>query len=242
MNATYFAFEIKRIVRNPRFTSFAIAMPVAMYLLFAGIYGAEEVAPGVTSGELTMVNMAAYGAMSASLFAGTRIAAERDAGWQRQLRLTPLSGSGYLAVKAVSSVLVGLPVILLICGIAAAQGTTLSALQWTHIVLGLWLACLPFAALGILLGLFTTGSSVQAITGGIMMPLGMLGGLWVPLRILPHWMVYVAKAMPTYWMGEVGRSAVMKSSGTGIAAFVLVAWLLVVSFAAVRRFQAGTAR
>ena len=38
-----------------------------------------------------MVGLAAFGAMNAVLAFGARIAAEREVGWNRQLRLTPLS-------------------------------------------------------------------------------------------------------------------------------------------------------
>ena len=35
------------------------------------------------------------------------------------------------------------------------------------------------------------------MTGALMMPLGMLGGLWIPLEFLPGWMTTLAHFVPT---------------------------------------------
>ena len=96
VNTTYLSLEIKRIVRSPQFTIFTIGMPMAMYLLFGSIFGDTVLDNGLHSSTQTMITMAAYGASGGALFTGTRVAQERTDGWQRQLRLTPMRGPGYL--------------------------------------------------------------------------------------------------------------------------------------------------
>ena len=49
-----------------------------------------------------MVGLAAFGAMNAMLSSGARIAGERAAGWNRQLRITPLPVSDYFRAKVVT--------------------------------------------------------------------------------------------------------------------------------------------
>ncbi len=51
-----------------------------------------------------MVGLASFGTMSAMLSCGARIAAERAVGWNRQLRITPLSPRAYFRVKVLTGV------------------------------------------------------------------------------------------------------------------------------------------
>ncbi len=204
MNTTYLSLEIKRIVRSPQFTIFTIGMPVAMYLLFGAIFG--KLGPGQRPAlELADDDrLAAYGASGGALFTGTRVAQERTDGWQRQLRLTRHAwlrlprrqgalGDGRGTAGARGDV-----------PRRAATGDTMTAAQWGLVLVSLWLAALPFAVLGLAIGLFGKGDTVGAVTGALMMPLGMLGGLWIPLEVLPDWMSTVAHFFPTYWLRPRG--------------------------------------
>ncbi|HEY3894640.1 MAG TPA: ABC transporter permease [Pseudonocardiaceae bacterium] len=116
MNPAYLALEVKRVVRGARFMIFTVVFPVVIYLIDTNLFGGngETYPDGVAIAPSLMVRMAAFGAMSAALFTGARVALERSSGWQRQLRLTPMSGSSYLLSKAVVSMLVALPTILLV--------------------------------------------------------------------------------------------------------------------------------
>ena len=52
-----------------------------------------------------MVGLAAFGTMNAMLSAGARIAGERAVGWNRQLRITPLSTRTYFRAKVLTGYL-----------------------------------------------------------------------------------------------------------------------------------------
>jgi ABC-2 type transport system permease protein len=88
MSFGYLLLEVRRTMRNTRFLIFSLVFPIMLFLLYVGISanGNKEIIG------ILMVNMTAFGALSAALFAGARVAVERSLGWQRQLRLTPLSG------------------------------------------------------------------------------------------------------------------------------------------------------
>jgi len=242
MNTTYLKLEIRRIVRSPQFTIFTVGMPAAMFLLFGTIFGKLAGPDGLSSLTRTMISMAAYGASSGALFTGTRVAQERTDGWQRQLRLTPMRGPGYLAVKVASAMAIALPVVLLIFATGLAMGVRMPAAQWGSALITLWLGVLPFAVLGLAIGLFGKGDTVGAVTGALMMPMGMLGGLWIPLWVLPDWMAALAHAMPTYWLGRIGLDPLTHTSGTWVAALVLGGWLAVSALIVMRRFRLATAR
>ena len=152
-----------------------------------------------------MIKLAAYGASGGALFTGTRVAQERTDGWQRQLRLTPMRGPGYLVVKVISAMAVALPVLVVVFLAGLAMGIHMSAAQWGLVLVSLWLGVLPFAVLGLAIGLFGKGDTVGAVTGALMMPLGMLGGLWIPLYVLPEWMAHPRALLPDV-LARPGRS------------------------------------
>ena len=97
----YLALEMRRALRDVRYLVIAVAMPVGLYLLFAGLFGARgQRAQGLPQPAELMVAMIAYGAMWAVFSAtGPRIAHERAIGWTRQLRVTPLSPASALSAS-----------------------------------------------------------------------------------------------------------------------------------------------
>src|SRR5262249_29796696 len=92
MRTAYLGLEAKRALRNPRFLMFTSVFPVVIYVIDVSAFGKGNV-PGrndVPYTALLMVSLAAFGAFMAAMNTGARTAVERSAGWQRQLRLTPL--------------------------------------------------------------------------------------------------------------------------------------------------------
>ncbi|HZC26512.1 MAG TPA: ABC transporter permease, partial [Actinopolymorphaceae bacterium] len=150
MTLRYLALEARRAYRNKRFLIFTVAMPLVLFLVYVKLYGDTSKVNGVSTAAYLMVSMAAFGAMSAALSAGTRIAVERQTGWNRQLRLTPLRPASYLVAKAALAMLVALPAIILVYGAGRLiEHVDLSPAQWLGSAVGVWLALLPFAVLGL---------------------------------------------------------------------------------------------
>lgn len=130
MNATYLVTEIRRNFRAPRFLIFVVAFPVLMFLLQANVFTKSSDPDHVQIAAVIMINMMTFGAFAAATNSGARLALERAAGWQRQLRLTPLTGTGYLAYKGISGLLVGLPALILVPVLAVAvEGVHLDAVE-----------------------------------------------------------------------------------------------------------------
>ena len=236
---SFTVFELRRVLRTASFLIWTLAFPVVFYLVSydnptnnAG----NTRSWGVTWPVYFMVSMCAWAAISAALNAGgARLAAERASGWTRQLRLTPLPSWAYAAGKTligVSLALAAAAVLALVAGGAARPD--LPAAVWAELIAALWLGSLPFAALGILLGLVTSSSSAQAVLIAAMLVLNVLGGLLVPLKAFPGWMHAVAHALPTYHLGDLGWNIVARRAfdpvdvlvlaGYGAAFAALVAW------------------
>jgi ABC-2 type transport system permease protein len=237
----YLAVEVRRVLRNTRFLIFSVAFPVLLFLLYVGIFANGDTA---VVGVL-MVNMTAFGALSAALFAGGRVAVERAAGWQRQLRLTPLSGAGYLAAKGITGMLLALPAVVLVPLIGAfVEGVSLDAAGWVRVTAGVWLAVIPYVLIGLLIGQLGTPDTIQPIMSITMMVSSLLGGIFIPVDTMPAWLLDVARVLPSYWLGQVGRGAVTTdlSVDLGKVVLVLAVWTVAAGIGVVRRYRRDSAR
>jgi ABC-2 type transport system permease protein len=244
MKTTYLGLEVRRALRNPRFLMFTMVFPVVIFLIDVGAFGKGNV-PGTAAGYASylMVSMAAWGAFMAAMNTGARTAVERAAGWQRQLRLTPLRPTSYLIAKGTVGTVVALPPILLVALVGvAAEGVRLSAGGWVQVILGVWVATIPFAVLGLLVGQLATSETMQVFTTGLMIVLGFLGGVLIPVTVFPHWMAAVAKVLPSYWLADIGHGALVGNTDIGTAIVWLAGWTVVLAIAVIRRYQRDSAR
>lgn len=230
MSVRYSLLSALSTFRNSRFLVFTAILPVVMYLLFNGLYGDQDAGDGssLTASSYLMVSMACYGAIGAALNSGARIALERQTGWNRQLRLSALPGSGYLVGKAVVSLLVALPPIVLVFLLGAVVGNvSLSPGRWLLTGLAVWICTIPFALLGLAIGSLVKPDTTQPVTMLLYIALSILGGLWVPVEQFSAFLQQVATFVPTYWIAHIGRDVV----GGGSVAFqgiaVLVGWTVV---------------
>jgi ABC-2 type transport system permease protein len=244
VNTRFLMLELLRAVRNGRYLIFTVVLPTVMMLLFVNLYGGQGQTfpnglPVVTS---LMMNMALFGVMSGPLATGARIAVERGSGWQRQLRLTPLSSTGYVLTKGALGMLVALPAVLLVSLVGAVvEGVRLEPGQWVAVLLTLWLAAVPFVLIGIVIGLLASPDGMQAITAASSMLFGLLGGIWIPADVAPGWLRTVMEVLPTYWVKQLAQAPLVPGTEVGRALLVVGAWVVVLGFVAARRFRAGRA-
>jgi ABC-2 type transport system permease protein len=241
MSFGYLILELRRATRNARFLIFTIAFPVLMFLLYVGIFSDGD--KSVTG--VLMVNMTAFGALSGALFAGGRVALERSVGWQRQLRLTPLSGPAYLTAKGITGMMLAVPAVVLVPLVGAVvEGVSLDAGGWLRVVLGTWLAVVPFALIGLLAGQIATPETMQPVMTIVMLVMSMLGGIFIPIDTMPGWMLDIAHVLPSYWLGQIARGAVTTdmASSLGQTVLVLAAWSVVLAVAVTRRYRRDSAR
>ncbi|HEV7655256.1 MAG TPA: ABC transporter permease [Mycobacteriales bacterium] len=242
MNTVYLRTEVRRTLRAPRYFVFVIGMPVGLFLLFASLYGTGT-QDGISGKAWLMASMSVFGAMGAAVSIGGRIAGERQTGWTRQLRLSPMPGWAYVASKAVTALLVAIPALALVYGVGAlTEGVRLPARMWAEAAGWSLLALAPFVALGIWLGHRLTIDVLGPLSGALFTVLGILGGIWFPIDQLPSALQSFARALPSYWLAQAGREPLAGSwiGWHGVA--ILAVWTAVFALLAARAYRRDTAR
>ncbi|MBC2868204.1 ABC transporter permease [Streptomyces mexicanus] len=202
--------ELARALRNRKFLFFSVLYPSILFLIIAGQSdGTARIdGTGLTLPTYMMVSMASFGALTAVLMGNSeRIAKERESGWVRQLRLTPLPGHGYVLAKTASAAVVSLPSIVVVFVVAAAvKQVRLDAWQWCALTGAIWAGSLVFAALGVAIGYLATGDAVRPITMIVYFGLSLLGGLWMPATTFPRWLQNIADWLPTHAYAALGQA------------------------------------
>ena len=241
-HAAYIRFELLRTVRNRRFFILALGFPVALYFLIAAPNRGEDNfgGSGLSAPLYYMVGLAAFGAMNAMLSVGSLIATERTAGWNRQLRLTPLSSRDYFRAKILTGYMTALTALILLYIAGTALGVRLDAHDWLAMTGLILVGLIPFGALAILFGHLLTSDAIGPAMGGLVAVLAVLGGVWFPLT--SGVLYYIGQALPSYWLVQASHVAV-GGGGWGMKGWLIVAgWSVLLGVLAVRAYRRDTAR
>ena len=224
MNLVYLKYELLRTVRNRRFFFFSLAFPLILYFLIAGPNRNESNIgdSGLSAPLYFMVSLAAFGTMNAMLGSGARIAGERSAGWNRQLRITPLPVRTYFRTKVLTGYfMVGLSLVTLYAA-GASLGVGMSGHDWAEMTAFILVGLVPFAALGICLGHFVTPDSIGPVVGGATALFALLGGTWFP--ITGGVMQKIGETLPSYWLVQAGHVGLGGKPWSAVGWAVVAAW------------------
>jgi ABC-2 type transport system permease protein len=240
-HTTYLRYELVRTFRNRRFLFFSLGFPLLMFLLIAGANESRRL-DGIPFPLYYMTGMVSWGAMIAIISSGTRISAERQIGWARQLRITPLSTRTYFRSKVVGGYVMALLTIAVLYVAGSMLSVHLAAKQWALMTLLLLVGLVPFAVLGIMLGHLLKPDSLGPAVGGVTSLFALLGGAWGPLSTSTAF-VDIVKCIPSYWLVQSGKVALGGPGWPPLQAWVvLAAWTAALAWLAVVAFRRDTAR
>ena len=130
----YLHYEMLRTFRNGRFMLFSLAFPLIL-LLAIGASNRHATLGGIPLPLYFMTGMASWGAMVAIISSGARISAERQVGWTRQLRITPLRTSAYFRAKVLCGYAMVLLTLVVLYLAGSSLGVRLDARQWATMAL-----------------------------------------------------------------------------------------------------------
>lgn len=227
--------EILKSVRAPEFLLPTLVMPVAFYTLFA------VVLPGANQQAAYMLaTFGVFAVMGPAIFGfGVAVATEREKGWLDLKRAAPSPVGSYIGAKLFATLIFGGVSLALLYSIAGfVAGVELPRMTWFALLGGHLIAAIPFTLIGMTLGFLMNSNGAIAVSNIVFLALSALGGLWIPIFIFPDIMQSIAKALPSYHLGELalgfsgapGDHDIVAALSTiammtlGLAALTLFAW------------------
>ncbi|HTZ44713.1 MAG TPA: ABC transporter permease [Jatrophihabitans sp.] len=240
-NATYYRTEIQRIFRNRQNFLFSLLLPFVLYLFIAGNNRTARI------GELSlptyfMAGMIAFGGMGAVMGGGARIALEREQGWTRQLRISPLTSRTYFSGKLLGCYLTAACTIGLMYAGGVALGVRMPVGRWIEMTALILLSLVPFAALGIMLGHLVKADAMGPAMGGGMSLLSIFGGAFGEIGGPGSWVHGISEFVPSYWTVQAGHVAVGGDAWGARGWLTTAAWSALTIYGAVWAYRRDTGR
>ena len=247
MNPTFTLLEMRRITRNWSGMFFTAVLPAFFYVIFGSTVESKDQSIGNGNVAMyVMISMAAYGAVTATTSVGGTAALERQQGWGRQLGLTPLPDSSYVAMKALIAMTVAALPILLTFTLGALTGARGSTRAWALSALLCLVGSAVFAVYGLLVGTALRSEAAVGAASGSLVIFAFLGNLFIPLS---GPMLTIAKFTPLYGYSGLARYPLSEgylADGTQDPLWLLVAnvvvWLAVFGSLAVFFVRRGRER
>jgi ABC-2 type transport system permease protein len=237
----YTRYELLRVFRNARFFIFSLGFPLVLYYVIAG--GNKNVSnlngSGISAPLYFMVGLASFGTMNAILAAGARISPERAVGWNRQLRITPLSVRAYFRAKVVTGYVMALITLVLLYAAGMSLGVSLPAGKWLEMTALILVGLLPFVAMGIFFGHVLAPDSIGPVMGGTTAFLSLLGGVWFPVSGTLH---TIAQVLPSFWLVQASHVSLGGQAWGAKGWLIVAAWTAAMSLLAARAYARDTQR
>lgn len=238
----YLRYELTRILRSRRFFFLALGFPIALFYLIAGPnrHTQNFSSTGLSLRLYYMVGLATFGTMNAMLSSGARIAAERAVGWNRQLRITPLSTRAYFRAKVLTGYLMACLSLATLYIAGATLGVSLPAKNWVEMTVFILIGLVPFAAVGILMGHLLTQDAVGPALGGSTALFAFLGGVWFPITggVLKD----IAEILPSYWLVQAAHIGTGGHTWSRTGWIVIIVWTVVAARLARIAYRRDTKR
>jgi ABC-2 type transport system permease protein len=199
-------FELRRMLRTPAFAVPFLVLPVGIYLLFGVVVSADAIAKNPAIATYLFSGFSVMAVAGPALFGiGVSLALERDAGLMKLKRAMPVPPGSYILAKMLMSVVfAALAVGALILTALLAGKLTVSGTQLAMMAGVLVLGSLPFCAIGLFVGVHSSGPGAPAFVNLIYLPMLWLSGLFVPLpKFLQPWSVI----WPAFHLNQMALAA-----------------------------------
>lgn len=246
INLTVLGLELRKLVRNRRTLIFALLVPVVLTLSVATNPKFASLMDGHGNvSAFLMVSMALYGAALSTTAGGAMVSIERALGWSRQLRLTPLSPVGYIVIKMITAMVLGLSSVIavFVAGKLTGDPHMHAGYGYLWFVSGLcvWVGSLVFAAFGLFIGYLLPSENVMQFLGLAVAALAFAGGLFSNVSAGSTF-EEIAKFTPMYGLNQIVHFPQLGGAFDVMWAVNAVAWLVIFAGGAVWRFRLDTKR
>ena len=196
-----FRYDQKTFWRNPASVFFTVALPLIFLLIFATIFGNDELE------ELNNLKTTTYyipAILTLGVIAATmqslafQITADRDNGILKRGRGTPMPSWVFFSGRIGNSLVVSFLMLIIVPGI----GRLLYGVEipWDHlpaVIITLAIGAASFCCLGIAFtALIPNEDAAAAITNAVLLPLYFLSGIFIPETEIPDGVLHVSDAFP----------------------------------------------
>jgi ABC-2 type transport system permease protein len=189
----HFLLTLRLNFRSKQAIVYGYLVPVLFLIAFASVFRTDSPLLLPRMGQILTISILG----GACFGLPTALVAERERGVWRRYRLLPVP-TGSLVVSTLAARLV-------IVASAAALQLVLARLAYhtpfpdhpLHVLLAFLMVCLSFLGLGLLVAALAEDvPAVQALGQCLFLPMIMIGGVAVPLSVLPSWAQVVSGFMP----------------------------------------------
>lgn len=248
--ATQGRYAVLTATRSPRALMFGIVLPIFLLVLFNEIFatGSNRIThvdgKSIDTKAYYTAGLAAYAIMSQTFTSlAVTVTTQRESGQLKRLRGTPMPAWTFIVAWVLRSVVfvVAMVIVVFLIGVLAF-GVHLHPAE----VLGLAVYVAAGTAALATLGLAATivcstaeSASAGAPFAAIIISFG--SGVFIPLALLPGWLVTVGKVFPLEHLAAgIQHGLVIGATGTGITAAdlgILLAWAAFGLLVAAWRFR-----
>ena len=224
-------YEFLKLIRTKTFSLSVIGFPVMFYVLF-GLSNRGNSIDSMDAAKYMLAGYCCFGMIGAALFGiGVGMASERAQGWLELKRSSPMPASAYLVAKCVTAQAFG---VIIVCVLSAIGvwfgGVQLRPMEFAMMLAMALVGTVPFAAMGLLIGLLVPANAASGIVNLIYLPMSFMSGLWIPLKYLPRFLRPVAPSLPAFHLSQLmltvfgyqRRDSSTLAHWVGLAAFTLL--------------------
>jgi ABC-2 type transport system permease protein len=234
--------ELKQFFRQKEQVIFTFTFPSVIMILLGAIYTGTYEGTGVTAGQVFAASMAGSAIIATSFVnLGVGVAQDREDRTLKRLRGAPMPASAYFIGKIVLVTVASFAEVILMVGIGMLlYGVELpsDAGRWLTFVWVFLLGTITCSLLGIAVS--SIAQSAQSAAAVVNLPyvaLQFLSGVYIPVNVLPDWMINIGSLFPIKWVAQGFRSVFlpdsmmsMEAAGSwehGMTALVLGAWCVI---------------
>ena len=237
-------YSLVGFLRNPRAFVFTIIMPLFLLVIMSTIFrhlttftGGQGAAvyytPAMVGYQITWTGFATL---------GVTVVADREAGLLKRFRGTPMPSWVYLAAEMVRTLVV---VVCTVAGLVLVGGlfygvhVSLDALAGLVVYTLVGTGAMSSVGLAVTRACPTTDAA-SALGPFVVVILAFISGVFVPLSLMPTWMVDLGKVFPLEHLAAGLRAAFSRPGSTGITILdlgALALWGIGAMLVSVRTFR-----
>jgi ABC-2 type transport system permease protein len=200
--------EFLHLIRTPGMVIPFLLLPAPLYYFF-GVVLAGSSSQAKTNPELAnylLSGWCVYAAMGPAIFGvGCPLAVEREAGLLKLKRALPAPVGSYLLAKMLMAMAFAALAIAVVFAVAIAAGKiTLGGGELVALAAVMIIGAVPFAAIGLFIGAYASGSASPAFANLVFLPMVWLAGLFFPLPpAMQKWVVI----WPAFHLNQIAVAA-----------------------------------